>query len=363
MPTPQSDPESWDLFRSRPFTVLSRAALPEMRATAEERACQAGDAWLTQGNPGDGLLVPLEGSARVRLRDERGISISHEWIYRMVWNDKRAGGDLWRSLRRRGKKYNRRGAQNAGRGVIPDRIDISERPAVVDGKSRLGDWEGDTIVGMRHRGALLTHVERKSLFTTISKLNRATAKATHSATVRRLKLLRVRAGARLRGYGRHASTMSADDYVARVVRAELADLTLSFQLRHGFRVAYVISGYLKHDPESLGYAAVIEWLNSEVATDADFNSKVITRNNITQDLTGRTSFRLPDSLQPDRTYYWHARAEDGANTGPFSPPSAFVVFTPVVFGAPQPLSPMITNCRRGRSITMTRRVGNLSSKR
>lgn len=124
------------------------------------------------------------------LRDERGVSISHEWIYRMVWDDKRAGGDLWRFLRRRGKKYNRRGAQNAGRGVIPDRTDISERPAVVDGKSRLGDWEGDTIVGARHRGALLTHVERKSLFTVISKLDRPTAKAAGNATVRRLKPLR-----------------------------------------------------------------------------------------------------------------------------------------------------------------------------
>jgi IS30 family transposase len=124
------------------------------------------------------------------LLDERGVQISHEWIYRMVWDDKRAGGDLWRCLRRRGRKYNRRGAQNAGRGVIPNRIDISERPAVVGDKSRLGDWEGDTIVGTQHRGALLTHVERKSLFTTISKLDRATAKATHSATVRRLKPLR-----------------------------------------------------------------------------------------------------------------------------------------------------------------------------
>jgi len=124
------------------------------------------------------------------LRDEHGISISHEWIYQMVWDDKHTGGDLWRCLRRRGKKYNRRGAQNAGRGVIPNRIDISERPAVVGRKSRLGDWEGDTIVGAEHKGALLTHVERKSLFTTISKLDRATAKATHTATVRRLKPLR-----------------------------------------------------------------------------------------------------------------------------------------------------------------------------
>jgi hypothetical protein len=64
----------------------------------------------------------------------------------MIWQDKRDGGDLWRSLRRRGKRYNKRGGKNAGRGLIPDRIDISERPTIVARKARLGDWEGDTVV-------------------------------------------------------------------------------------------------------------------------------------------------------------------------------------------------------------------------
>jgi IS30 family transposase len=124
------------------------------------------------------------------LRAERGLAVSHEWIYQMIWANKRTGGDLWRFLRRRGKCYNRRGAHTAGRGVIPYRIDIAERPAIVAAKSRLGDWEGDTIVGARHQGGLLTHVERKSLFTTISKLSRPTAQATHRATAHRLTPLR-----------------------------------------------------------------------------------------------------------------------------------------------------------------------------
>jgi IS30 family transposase len=108
----------------------------------------------------------------------------------MIWANTRAGGDLWRYLRRRGKRENRRGAQTAGRGVIPHRTDIAERPAIVAAKSRLGDWEGDTIVGAHHTGALLTHVERNSVFTTISKLTRSTATAAHRATVRRLTPLR-----------------------------------------------------------------------------------------------------------------------------------------------------------------------------
>ena len=68
---------------------------------------------------------------------------------------------VWRSLRRRGKRYNRRAGKNAGRGLIPNRIDISERPAIVARKTRLGDWEGDTVVSAGHKGGLLTLVERQ----------------------------------------------------------------------------------------------------------------------------------------------------------------------------------------------------------
>jgi len=77
----------------------------------------------------------------------------------------------------------------------------------------------------------------------------------------RLGLRRIRAGSRLRGYHLHADRMSAEEYARRVAARELRDPTLSFQLRHGFRVLAVVPGYLHNDPESLGYAAVIEWLN------------------------------------------------------------------------------------------------------
>ena len=79
--------------------------------------------------------------------------------------------------------------------------------------------------------------------------------------VERLGLLRIRAGARLRGYGKHAGRMSAEEYVRRVEAGTLRDATLSFQLREGFRVLAVVPSYLRHDPESAGWAAVIEWVN------------------------------------------------------------------------------------------------------
>lgn len=85
----------------------------------------------------------------------------------------------------------------------------------------------------------------------------------------RLGLLRIRAGARLRGYSRHAAHMSAEDYVLGVLLGRFKGPTLSFQLREGFKVFGVVPGYLAHDPESLGWAALIEWLNPAVARPED----------------------------------------------------------------------------------------------
>jgi GNAT superfamily N-acetyltransferase len=90
------------------------------------------------------------------------------------------------------------------------------------------------------------------------------------ALVHRLGLLRIRAGARLRGYHRYADSESAEQYVASVVGGAYADPTLSFQLRHGFHVLAVAPDYLHRDPESLGFAAVIEWVNRLVARPEDY---------------------------------------------------------------------------------------------
>lgn len=86
----------------------------------------------------------------------------------------------------------------------------------------------------------------------------------------RLELLRIRAGARLRGYHRYAAAMDADTYVRKVVKRELRDPTLSFQLGRGFHVLAVVGNYLRNDPESLGYAAVIEWINERIARPEDY---------------------------------------------------------------------------------------------
>ena len=86
---------------------------------------------------------------------------------------------------------------------------------------------------------------------------------------RRLGLRRIRAGARLRGYHRYAHEMTALLYAEKVAHGELFDPTVSFQIKQGFRIIGVVSAYLRNDPESRGYAALIEWLNPETSAAAD----------------------------------------------------------------------------------------------
>ena len=103
--------------------------------------------------------------------EEKGISISHETIYKMAWANKRAGGILYKHLRHHGRRYNKRSSGKAGRGCIPGRVDILERPEIVEKKSRIGDWEGDTIIGARHQGVIVSYVDRHSKFTLLKKID------------------------------------------------------------------------------------------------------------------------------------------------------------------------------------------------
>ena len=97
--------------------------------------------------------------------------LHHETIYRMLLQDKCDGGTLYKHLRHLHKSHRKRYGSYERRGRIKNAVSIEQRPAIVDSRSRIGDWEGDTVIGKDHKSAIYTLVDRKSLYTVIVKLN------------------------------------------------------------------------------------------------------------------------------------------------------------------------------------------------
>ena len=121
------------------------------------------------------------------IANKHGIEcVSHETIYQFVWKDKKDKGTLYQHLRNKGRRYRKRGAQKDSRGIIRNRVDISERPAIVDKKERFGDLEIDTMIGKNHKGALLTINDRATGLVWIRKLKGKEANALYLKAVNAL---------------------------------------------------------------------------------------------------------------------------------------------------------------------------------
>lgn len=86
---------------------------------------------------------------------------SHEWIYRHIYANQRRGGTLFKHLRRRRRQRRQRGLRD-GRGQLQHRRHWSERPAIVETRSRIGDWELDTMRASRGKAVIVTMTERRS---------------------------------------------------------------------------------------------------------------------------------------------------------------------------------------------------------
>ena len=116
------------------------------------------------------------------LKIHLAIQISHEWIYQYILADKHADGTLYRHLRCQKKRRKRYGSYDR-RGKLPNRVSIEKRPAVVDQRRRIGDWEVDTIVGKGHRQAIVSLTERKSRLVLLRKVERRTADLVSDAVI------------------------------------------------------------------------------------------------------------------------------------------------------------------------------------
>jgi len=115
-----------------------------------------------------------------------GWQVSHEWIYQHIWQDKQKGGHLFQHLRCHQKRRKRYGKYDR-RGCIPGRVSIEERPAVVNERKRMGDWEVDTIFGRKKQQAIVTLTERVSRFTLLRKVTQKTSQEVGNALIELLR--------------------------------------------------------------------------------------------------------------------------------------------------------------------------------
>jgi len=144
-------------------------------------------------------------------------------IYQRIRAERAAGGALFRCLRHGGKPYRRRPAPGeAGRGCIPGRVDISERPAEVERKERVGDWELDTVIGKGHQGVPVTIVDRKSKFPVMKRVGSKRADEVGDAVLALpapyravVRTITADNGKEFAGHRRIAAGLGADFYFAK----------------------------------------------------------------------------------------------------------------------------------------------------
>lgn len=157
------------------------------------------------------------------LKAELAVSISHEWIYQYILQDKAYGGALYHHLRCQKQRRKCYGSYSR-RGQLIDRVSIDERPIVVDQRSRIGDWELDTIIGKGHQQTIVSLTERKSRYTLIQKVKRKTAQSVSSAIIKLLS-----------PFSKHVITMTSDNGKEFADHKNIADkLNAKFYFAHPY---------------------------------------------------------------------------------------------------------------------------------
>jgi IS30 family transposase len=141
------------------------------------------------------------------LREQRQLLISHETIYRYVWNDWARGGSLYRCLRGSRKQKRKRYRVYDSRGRLEGKRPIADRPAGALNRSRIGHLEGDTMMGGSDRHCIMTLVDRRTGYVLIGKLRERTVRAANRGAIRlirnahrRIRTITVDNGTEFHGY-------------------------------------------------------------------------------------------------------------------------------------------------------------------
>lgn len=128
----------------------------------------------------------ISGRLRRKYPQNKNRWIGKDSIYKFIYLKRK---DLVKYLRCQKGKYRRRYGtriREKQREELKKRR-IDQRPEIVAAKQRIGDWEGDTIVGQDKKPAILTHTERKSGLILADKLDRAAGEITKEKTIKRFK--------------------------------------------------------------------------------------------------------------------------------------------------------------------------------
>lgn len=122
-----------------------------------------------------------------RLALEGRLSISHETIYRYIWNDRWLGGFLHQYLRHSVKQMRKRYGRYDSRGRLAGKRTLAERPPGAKNRSRVGHLEGDTVIGSSDKHCILTLVDRKTGHVRIGKLRQRTVGEANRRAIRLMR--------------------------------------------------------------------------------------------------------------------------------------------------------------------------------
>ena len=136
------------------------------------------------------LLSPEQVSGYLKAHHE--IHLSHETIYRFIYSNAARKKSLKPCLRQGHKTRRKAYGSGARVSLIPNRVSISERPDIVEDKTRLGDWECDTVIGLDRKSVLVTLVDRTSLYTCVSRVYSRSSSVVSRAIIRMLRPLKDR---------------------------------------------------------------------------------------------------------------------------------------------------------------------------
>lgn len=156
------------------------------------------------------------------LKSRRRRQMSRSTIYRHLHRDKAEGGDLWRYMRGMTKKWRKRYRSQDWRGVLRGKRLIDDRPKSAHSRSRIGHWEGDTVIGKDGRNCVLTMVERKTGLAEVVKMNARTKEEANRAIGlvlqkhgQRIKTITLDNGTEFHGYEQIEAKYDVKCYFAR----------------------------------------------------------------------------------------------------------------------------------------------------